>query len=136
MRQRIRPGPDDLSLDDAVHLVRCRLMELIHAVATADYFDTWLAAVLFRVALDRAERLTNLLCSESSESGLCASRRLCSMRSSAAPILEVAPNPGRDELRRLRTSDPQRDRLAWVHMEQQWRRGLQAARSAIRREMQ
>lgn len=135
MRQHIRPGPDDFSLDDAVHLVRRRLTELIRAVATTEYFDTWLAAVLFRVALDRAERLTNLLC-ESSEAGLCASRRLRSMRSSAAPILAVAPNPGRDEIRRLRTSDPLRDRLAWEHMEQQWRRGLRAAQNAIQRETQ
>jgi len=112
---------DDVTFDHAIGLARRWLMGLICAIGTARYFDSWLAAVQLRVALDRAERLASLMANEFRAS---ASRRFRGVQSLAAPMLALAPAPSRLEICKLRTLDADADRCAWNDAEHQWRRSI------------
>jgi hypothetical protein len=130
VRKHIQPRPADVNFDDAAQTARRWLMSLISAIGTIDYFDAWLAAVQLRVALDRAERLAGggLM---SSESRLFALRRLNDIRSTATPMLALAPSPSRHEIRQMHTSDGHRDRRTREDMEQQWGRSVQQQLNAV-----
>lgn len=123
MSKHIQPNLDDGTFDSAVQMARRRLMSLISAIGTLDYFDAWLAGVQLRVALERAERLVGLGLM-SSESRLFGSRRLDDIRSIATPMLALAPAPSRQEIRQMHTSDAHRDRRTMEHVEQQWKHSV------------
>jgi hypothetical protein len=130
VRKHIQPSLDDDSFDHAVQAARCRLMSLISAIGTIDYFDAWLAALQLRVALDRAEQLAGLRLM-SCESRLFASRRLDDIRSIATPMLALAPTLSRQEIRQMHTSDAHRDRRTREHMEQEWKHSVQQQLNAV-----
>jgi hypothetical protein len=119
---RIPLGRDSIvSFDDAVKVGRRWLMSLTSAIGEARYFDAWLASVQLRVALDRAEQIAALMLTEPRQ---LANLRLGDLRSSAAPLLALAPAPSRREICQLRVS-----RVAWrdqtlAQLEYDWAQSL------------
>jgi hypothetical protein len=112
---------DNVSFDDVLQATRRWLMALTCAVGTARYFDAWLAAVQLQAALERAERQAWRM---SDGRALCASRQIRSVRAIAAPMLALAPAPGRGDIRRIRRPGVYRDCWTWEQAEQRWRQDV------------
>jgi hypothetical protein len=104
--------------------VQDRFRALIGAIGTGSYFDAWLAAAQVRTALEHTAQLADAL---PNETRAAAVGHLGTMRSITAPILALAPSPNRDELRALRTPDPDARGLAWERMEHRWRHAVASA---------
>lgn len=122
MTVRILLGRDSIvSFDDAMKAGRRWLMSLTSAIGAARYFDAWLASVQLRVALDHAEQIAALMLTEPRQ---LATLRLGDLRSSAAPLLALAPAPSRCEVRQLQVSRGTWRDQTLAQLEYDWARSL------------
>jgi hypothetical protein len=117
----LAPKCNDAWFVGAIQRVQRRFKAMIYSINDGRYFDAWLAAVQVRTALEHATQFADVLPDATRVSAV---NHLDTMRSIAAPFLALAPSPTRDELRALRTSDPEANRLAWERVEQRWRHAL------------
>jgi hypothetical protein len=113
-------SPGD-QLVDTLHRAKYHFSALVAAIHTGSYFDAWLSAMLFRTALDGVTQLGDML---SGNGRMRATLLSSAMRSTAEPVLALAPSPGRDDIRRLGISDPDRRQRAWQDLEEHWRHAI------------
>lgn len=105
-------------LDESIASVRRRTARLAYLIIRRDYMQAWCEACDLRRAVDQADVLAFAVLElpESSE----AVRRLDDVRHDAESVLELAPAPSSEAIRRAFAPVPHADRTLWDREVAQW----------------